>query len=171
MSGLDAAVGEHAVYAEMTGIVRHIVDAAMAEMRQHIREIEARHRDFADAHFQESAECAVNALLALRRAEGGGGEVAALHDSAANEDFRVALANMVQTAGTFEIVVEHPHACEPLHLAHAIENFVDDFAEVVAILSGARGALESERGFLRLRCLQYFYRAGVSAPILQILDR
>ena len=48
--------------------------------------------------------------LPLRVAEAGrGGEVAALHDAAADEDFRMLLADVVQSAGAFQIVVEDAH--------------------------------------------------------------
>src|ERR1700676_4756568 len=66
VAGLDASVGNHAVDAEMKGIVGHVIDAAVAEVRQHVREIETRHRDLADAHFEERAEGGVDTLPARR---------------------------------------------------------------------------------------------------------
>src|SRR5262249_52281087 len=78
VTGLHAAVGEHAVDPEVAGVVRHVVHAAVAEMRQHVREIQARHGDFADAHLKKSAERRVNALLALGVSESSsGGEISA----------------------------------------------------------------------------------------------
>ena len=69
----DAAIGEHAVDAEMAGVVGHVVDAAVAEVGQDVREVQARHGDLADAHLEEGAERRVDALFALGVAEAGGG--------------------------------------------------------------------------------------------------
>src|SRR6185312_7687035 len=56
-----ATVGVHAVDAEMAGVVGHVVDATVAEVGQHVREIQPRHGDFADAHLEKGAEGRVNA--------------------------------------------------------------------------------------------------------------
>src|SRR5215469_3965643 len=85
-----AAVGIHAVDTEVTGVVGHVVDAAVAEVRQHVREVQPRHRYLADAHLEKGAEGCVYALLAGDRTEaGGGGIVAALHYFDADEDLRM----------------------------------------------------------------------------------
>ena len=92
-----AAVGVHAVDAEVTGVVGHVIDAAVAEVRQHVREVQPRHGDLADAHLEKGAERRVDALLARDRAEAGGRRVvAALHDAAADEHLRMFLADVVQ---------------------------------------------------------------------------
>src|SRR5271156_898657 len=63
MARLYAAIGKHAVDAKVTGIVTHVIHTAVAEMRHHVRKIEACHRNFADAHLEERAERRINALL------------------------------------------------------------------------------------------------------------
>ncbi len=77
-----------------------------------------------------------------RTEAGGGGVVAALHDAAAHEHLRMLLADVVQAAGAFEVVVEHLDAGDALALAHAVENLVDDLAEIVAVLADAAGAVD-----------------------------
>ena len=45
------------------------------------------------------------------------------------------LADVVQAAGAFQVVVEDADAREALLLRHSVEDFVDDLAEVVAVLA------------------------------------
>src|ERR1700679_658712 len=107
VSGFHAAVGEHAVDAEVAGVVRHVVDAAVAEMREDVGEVQPRHRDFADAHLEEGAERGEYSLPSLRRSKAGGrGKIATFHDAAAYENLRMLFADVMQSAGTFQIVIE-----------------------------------------------------------------
>src|SRR5215831_17315273 len=81
---------------KLAGVVGHVVDAAVAVVREDVREVQARHRDLADGHLQEGAESGIDALLAFGGAETGGRrKVAALHDAAPHEHLRVLLADMV----------------------------------------------------------------------------
>src|ERR1700721_3839106 len=122
VSRFPAAVGEHAVDAEVAGVVRHVVDAAVAEMREDVGEVQPRHRDFADAHLKEGAERCENSLPSLGCAKAGGrGKIASLHDAAAYEDFRMLFAYVVQSAGSFQIVIEDPHRRHSLGFFDAIE--------------------------------------------------
>src|ERR1700677_219058 len=172
MAGLHAAVGKHAVDPEVAGVVAHIVDAAMAEMRQHVGKIQTGHGDFADAHFEERTDCAVNALLTRGRPESGRRrEVAAFHDAAAYEDFRMRLTDVMQTARAFQVVVEHAHALQPLRLGHAVEYAVDYLAEVIAILTHPRRSFESQRTLVRLCRLQHLDGPLIAAAGLEILNR
>ncbi len=68
------------------------------------------------------------------------------------------LADMVQPAGPFQIVVEYANAGETLLGAQTIENVVDDLAEVVAVLAGARGSLVRERTLFRFGRFEHLDR-------------
>ena len=49
------------------------------------------------------------------------------------------LAHMVKTTGPFQIIVEHAYACNALSGGHAIQNAIDDPAEVVATIYHSLG--------------------------------
>ena len=78
---------------------------------------------------------------------------------------------MMQTARPFQVVVEHAHALQALRLAHAIENPVDDLAEVVAVLARAGRSLEGQRTLPGLGRLQHLDGALIAAAAFQIFDR
>ncbi len=76
----------------------------------------------------------------------------------------------MQAAGTFEVVVEHADAPDPRLLVHAIQNLIDDLAEIIPIAPGSRGALVRQRALLRLRGLQHRDGVLVPAPFGEIRD-
>ena len=70
----------------------------------------------------------------------------------------------MQTARTLKVVVEDPNAREPLLFRHAVEQFVDDLAEIIAIFADAGRSVVCERALVRLRGLQHF--DGLRVPAL-----
>src|ERR1700677_756471 len=93
MSLPQPSVREHAVDSEMAGVVAHVVDATVAEVRQHIGVVQPSHGDFADTHFQECAERGIYPLFSLFRAEARRSrKVPAFHDPTTNEDLRMPLS-------------------------------------------------------------------------------
>src|SRR5580700_3593389 len=81
------------------------------------------------------------------------------------------LADPVQPAGALQIVVEDLDARDPLALAHAVENSVDDLAEVVAVLADARGAAVAQRTLVRLCGLEHGDRLLVTPARLEVAYR
>src|SRR5215467_666573 len=77
---------------------------------------------------------------------------------------------MLQAAGALQIVVEYAHARDTVRLAHAVEDLVDDLAEVVAVPAHARGASIGERAFLRFGRLEHLDRCLVPAALLEVTD-
>ena len=128
-------VGKEVVDPKMTGIVSHIINAGMGEVGQHVGSAESGHGDLGDHHLEKRREGAKNSLAARLRAKTGGHRVVvAFHDAARNIDFWVVLANMVETAGAFKIGVDNDDLVG--RIFHGIENFADDFAKIIAALSG-----------------------------------
>src|SRR5262249_16741621 len=90
VSRRDPSIREHRIDAEVAGVVGHVVDTAVTEVREDVGRVEARHGDLADTHLQERGEGREDALLPRGRAEARGGrEVAALHDATPHEDLRM----------------------------------------------------------------------------------
>ncbi len=100
-------VGEHVVQTEVASVVRHVVNPRVGEVAEDVGIVQPRHRDFGNTHFEERAEGAENPLFACFHAESsGGGEVTALHDTGGDEDFRIGIVNLFQSAGAFQIAID-----------------------------------------------------------------
>ena len=112
----QAIVGEHVVDAEVAGVVGHVVDAGVAEMGQHVGVVQARHRDFADAHLQERAERADRspACPSSMPKPAAAEKLPRSMMPASTNTSGMLLADVVQAAGAFQVVVEDAHARQAL---------------------------------------------------------
>jgi hypothetical protein len=121
---IQPIVGKHIVDAEVAGVIGHVVNARVGEVAQQVGVVQPGHGDFRNTHFQKGGEGGKNALLAFLHAKTRRcGEVAPLLNAAADEHFRVGLANLSQPAGTFQIAIYHQNAIFAGGFVHASEHF------------------------------------------------
>ena len=148
MMRFDAAVGEHAVDAEVAGVVRHVVDAAVAEMRQHVGEVQARHRDLADAHLEKRAERRVDrpACPLSYPNPAAAEKLPRFHDAACGRTLRDASWRCDASPASPSGRCRRRARSRGDALAHAVEDLVDDLAEIVAVLADAARALVRAAG-------------------------
>lgn len=128
----EAVVGEEVVQAEVAGVVGHLVDAAVREVRQHRAAVQTGHGDLRDAHLQERGEGGEHTLalaVAAKAEPGRGGEVASLHDTGGDEGFGVLGGDGLQTGGTSQVGVDDHHPAGGFFLAQLVEHAVHGLAE------------------------------------------
>ena len=76
----------------------------MREVAEDVAEVETRHRDLRDDHFQECREGGEHAeLLSIETETCRRAEVSAFHDTRGDEDLRVLLVNDLQAGRALEI--------------------------------------------------------------------
>ena len=165
-------VGEHIVQTEVASVVRHIVNPRVGEVAEDVGIVQPRHRDFGNTHFQERAEGAKNPLFACFHPEpSSSGEVTTLHDARGDEDVRIGIVNLFQTAGAFEIAIDDLHFFHALGFAHPSEDGYSSIAEDVAV--GIPFIAGTHEGVFILGCFDAFevVGGGLLTMGFEIFDR
>mmetsp|Transcript_59773 Transcript_59773/g.155227 ORF Transcript_59773/g.155227 Transcript_59773/m.155227 type:complete len:463 (+) Transcript_59773:714-2102(+) len=146
----------------MAHVVCHVVDAAVAEMTEHIAAVEACHGHLADDHLLESGERAENTLAPrVREAEASTGEeVASLHHPALHVDLWALLADTLQPARALQVAVHHQHTAPALLRGAQLGQHAAD-----------RGAKLPTRRAERASAQVLAVRVGALRHLLQLLGR
>mmetsp|Transcript_18830 Transcript_18830/g.21031 ORF Transcript_18830/g.21031 Transcript_18830/m.21031 type:complete len:622 (+) Transcript_18830:96-1961(+) len=131
---LQTIVGKEVIQAKVTGVICHVVHAAVAEVAQEVAVVEASHGDFTAAHLEEGSEGTENTLLSFLSPEAGScRQVPALHNAAKNEHLRVSLVNHIQACGSLQVAVDHLDAVHPLLQRHGVQDVRYNLSEEFAV--------------------------------------
>mmetsp|Transcript_30678 Transcript_30678/g.91811 ORF Transcript_30678/g.91811 Transcript_30678/m.91811 type:complete len:258 (-) Transcript_30678:913-1686(-) len=98
----------------------------MREVTKDVGAVQSRHGNFTAAHLEEGGKGGEDSLLGRVHTEpGGGGEIAAFHDSGLYVNFRIGRLNLVEVGRSAQIGIDHHDGFLPLRRVHLAQD-VDD---------------------------------------------